>query len=206
MAFFFAVHKDNPESRLLRRAVKILKQGGVIVYPTDSGYALACCIGKERALARIKALRHSGKNHLLSIACHDLLQMATYANMSPANMCILKAFTPGCYTFVLNPKPNVSVMILHPERSTLGLRVPKHKVAQALLECLQEPLLSTTLSLPGMDVAVGVPATIREALGAQVDLILDAGICDIEPTTVVDLTGEMPVILRRGRGDPTPFE
>ncbi|MBA2656135.1 MAG: threonylcarbamoyl-AMP synthase [Tatlockia sp.] len=205
MSQFYAIHPDNPQARLLRQAAAIIEDGGVIVYPTDSGYALGCKLGNKAALERIRRLRHLDKNHNMTLVCRDLSQLGTYAKVSNAIFRLLKAFTPGSYTFILNATHEVPRLMLHPKRKTLGLRVPENNICLALLECLETPLMSTTLILPGAVAPLSEPEAIKDLLGNQTDLIIDGGNCSHEPTTVIDLTGEYPVILREGKGDPEPF-
>lgn len=206
MSQFFAIHPDNPQSRLLREAVKILSQGGLIVYPTDSGYALGCMLGNKSGLDRIRKLRKLDKHHNMTLVCRDLSELGTYAQVSRPVFRLLKAFTPGPYTFILNSTREVPRLMLHPKRKTLGLRVPEHVIVLSLLECLAAPLVSSSLILPGADTPLSEPEAIRDLLGHQIDLIIDGGHCGYEPTTVVDLTGDYPVIVREGQGDPTPFQ
>lgn len=206
MTQFFSIHPDNPQARLLRQAVHIIKLGGLVVYPTDSGYALGCQLGDVAALKRIRALRQLDESHNMTLICHDLSVLGTYAQVSNSVFRLLKAFTPGPYTFILKATREVPRRMLHPRRRTLGLRVPDNLIASALLEILEEPLMSTTLSLPDANAPLAEPAAIRDILGKRVDLIIDGGSCSPDPTTMVDLTGEYPVILRYGKGDPTPFE
>ena len=205
MSQFFALHPDNPQSRLLRKAVGIIEEGGLIVYPTDSGYALGCGLGNKAALARIRKLRQSDKNHNMTLVCRDLSQLGTYAHVSNPIFRLLKALTPGAYTFILNATQEVPRLMLHPKRKTLGLRVPDNVITLALLECLEASLMSTTLILPGAKAPLSEPEAIRDLLGNQIDLVIDGGNCGQEPTTVVDLTGDYPVIIREGKGDPEPF-
>ncbi len=205
MGQFFAIHPDNPQSRLLRQAATIVEEGGLIVYPTDSGYALGCALGNKSALERIRRLRQLDKNHNMTLVCSDLSQLATYARVSNPIFRLLKAFTPGSYTFILNATNEVPRLMLHPKRKTLGLRVPENIITLSLLECLEAPLMSTTLILPGATAPLGEPEAIKDLLGNQIDLVIDGGNCGQEPTTVVDLTGEYPDILRVGKGDPEPF-
>lgn len=205
MSQFYALHPDNPQARLLRKAVSIIEDGGLIVYPTDSGYALGCSLGNKSALERIRRLRQFDKNHNMTLVCADLSSLGTYARVSNPIFRLLKAFTPGAYTFILNATHEVPRLMLHPKRKTLGLRIPDNTITLSLLECLDAPLMSTTLILPGAKAPLSEPEAIRDLLGAQTDLIIDGGNCGLEPTTVVDLTGEYPVIIREGKGDPEPF-
>lgn len=205
MSQFFAIHPDNPQSRLLRQAATIIEEGGLIVYPTDSGYALGCMLGNKSALERIRRLRQLGKDHNMTLVCRDLSQLSTYAKVNNTIFRLLKAFTPGAYTFILNATNEVPRLMLHPKRKTLGLRVPENIITLALLECLDAPLMSTTLILPGAVAPLSEPEAIKDLLGNHIDLIIDGGNCGQEPTTVVDLTGEYPVVLREGKGDPAPF-
>lgn len=205
MSQFFAIHPDNPQSRLLRQAATIIHEGGLIVYPTDSGYALGCKLGNRAALERIRRLRHLDKNHNMTMVCRDLAGLGHYAKVSNAFFRLLKAFTPGSYTFILNATNVVPKLMLHPKRKTLGLRIPENNITLSLLETLEAPLMSTTLILPGAIAPLSEPESIRDLLGNQTDLIIDGGNCSHEPTTVVDLTGDYPLIIREGKGDPEPF-
>ena len=206
MSKFFAIHPDNPQSRLLRKAAVIINDGGLVVYPTDSGYALGCKLGNKAALDRMRQLRQLDKNHNMTLICRDLSQLGTYARVSNAIFRLLKVFTPGAYTFILNATHEVPRLMLHPHRKTLGLRVPANNIALSLLESLEQPLMSTTLLLQGADAPLTEPDAIKDLLGDQVDLIIDGGNCDHQPTTIVDLTGDHPTILREGKGDPEPFK
>lgn len=205
MSQFFAIHPDNPQSRLLRQAVTIINEGGLVVYPTDSGYAFGCKLGNKTALERIRHLRHLDRNHNMTLVCRDLSQLGTYAKVSNAIFRLLKAFTPGSYTFILNATHDVPRLMLHPKRKTLGLRIPENTITLALLEHLEAPLMSSTLILPGASAPLSEPEAIRDLLGDKIDLMIDGGNCGQQPTTVIDLTGDYPIILRKGKGDPTPF-
>lgn len=205
MSQFFAIHPDNPQARLLRQAAALIEEGGLIVYPTDSGYALGCRLGNKAALERIRRLRQLDKNHNMTLVCRDLSQLGTYAKVPNSIFRLLKAFTPGSYTFILNATHEVPRLMLHPKRKTLGLRVPDNNITLSLLDCLETPLMSTTLILPGATAPLSEPEAIKDLLGNQIDLIIDGGHCGQQPTTVVDLTGDYPVVLREGKGDPEPF-
>lgn len=206
MSQLFAIHPDNPQSRLLRQAATIIEEGGLIVYPTDSGYALGCMLGNKSALERIKRIRQLDKDHNMTLVCRDLSQLSAYAKVTNPIFRLLKAFTPGAYTFILNATNEVPRLMLHPKRRTLGLRIPENVITLALLECLDAPLMSTTLILPGAEAPLSEPESIKDVLGNQIDLIIDGGHCGQEPTTVVDLTGDYPVVLREGKGDCEPFK
>jgi tRNA threonylcarbamoyl adenosine modification protein (Sua5/YciO/YrdC/YwlC family) len=206
MAKIFAIHPDNPQARLIRQAVDIIRAGGIVVYPTDSGYALGCRLGDAQAIARIRQLRQLDKFHNLTLLCRDLSNLSLYAKVSNPIFRLLKASTPGSYTFILKATKEVPKLMLHPQRKTLGLRIPEHTITTSLLECLEAPLMNTSLTLPGATIALSEPEAIRDILGSKVDLIIDAGTCDPEPTTVIDLTEPVPVIVRHGKGVVTPFK
>jgi tRNA threonylcarbamoyl adenosine modification protein (Sua5/YciO/YrdC/YwlC family) len=205
MAQFFSFHPDNPQPRLIRRAAEIVREGGVIVYPTDSCYALGCRLGDKHAVERMRAIRGVNMRHPFALVCRDLAELAVYARVDNRQYRLLKSATPGSYTFILKATREVPKRLQHPSRRTIGLRVPGHRVAQALLAELGEPLLSSTLQLPGEDAPLNDPHEIRARLERRVDLILDAGPCGIMPTTVIDLTGEEPVVTRRGCGSIEPL-
>lgn len=205
MTQYFYIHPDNPQTRLVKQAVMFIRDGGVIAYPTDSAYALGCHIGDKAALERIIRLRDLDERHNFTLLCRDLSDIATYAKVDNATYRLLKTHTPGPYTFILAATGEVPRRILHPKRKTIGIRVPDHAICQALLAELGEPLLTTTLQLPGESEPLNDPEDIRERLGSRLDLIIDGGFGTLEPTTVVDLTGPSPQVLRQGRGDATPF-
>jgi len=205
MAQFFTIHPDNPQARLIRQAAEIVRQGGVIAYPTDSCYALGCHLGDKDAMVRIRAIRQVDERHHFTLVCRDLAEIAKYAKVDNWVYRLLKANTPGSYTFILQATKEVPRRLQHPKRATIGLRVPEHPVAHALLEELGEPLLSSTLLLPDDELPLNDAEEIRERLERQVDLILDCGPCGVEPTTVIDMTAEAPVLIRHGKGELAPF-
>lgn len=205
MSQFFQIHPDNPQKRLIDQAVAILREGGVIVYPTDSGYALGCQIGDKHALDRIRELRRLDDRHNFTLVCRDLSEISTYARVDNTVYRLLKAYTPGPYTFILEATREVPRRI-QSRRKTIGMRVPDNAIVLALLEGLGEPIMSTTLILPGESLPECDPYEIRQSLEHHVDLVIDGGYGSMEPSTVVDFTGEAPEVLRRGLGDPTPFE
>ena len=200
MAQLFTLHQTHPQVRLIRQAADIIRQGGLIAYPTDSCYALGCHIGDKDAMDRLRRVRGLDDKRHLTLMCRDLSEIATYALVDNVQYRLLKAATPGSYTFILRATREVPRRLLHPRRKTIGVRVPSHVVAHALLVELDEPMLSATLQLPGDATPMSAAQEIRGRLEHQLDLIIDAGHCGIEPTTVVDLTGESPVLLRRGAG------
>ena len=205
MSQFFQIHPDNPQLRLVRQAVEMIRGGGVIVYPTDSGYALGCHIGDKAALERIKSIRQLNDKHNFTLMCRDLTEIATYAKVDNTGYRLLKAHTPGSYTFILNATREVPRRLMHPKRRTIGIRIPENPIALMLLEELNEPLMSTTLIMPGDDMPLIDPYDIRETLEHHVDLVIDGGYCGMEPTTVVHMTEDVPRVSRVGKGDPAPF-
>jgi tRNA threonylcarbamoyl adenosine modification protein (Sua5/YciO/YrdC/YwlC family) len=205
LAQLFTIHPENPQPRLIRQAAEIVRAGGVIVYPTDSCCALGCRIGDKAAMERIREIRGVDERHHLTLVCRDLAEIGQYAKVDNTQFRLLKATTPGSYTFILQATREVPKRLLHPSRRTIGLRVPEHAVAQALLAELGEPLLSSTLMLPGDEQPLNDPEEIRERLERRIELVIDGGPCGIVPTTVVDLTGDVPVIARVGKGSTAPF-
>ena len=205
MAQYFSIHPENPQPRLIRQAAEIVRAGGVIVYPTDSCYALGCHIGDKDAERRIREIRQVANDHNFTLVCRDLSEIAHYAKVDNQQFRMLKAATPGSYTFILEATREVPRRLQHPKRATIGLRVPQHRVAQALLEELGEPILSATLQLPGDELPLNDPEEIRDRLEKQVGLIMDAGSCGVMPSTVIDLSGEFPKVLRKGLGDLALF-
>ena len=206
MAQFFSIHPDNPQQRLIDQAVEILRRGGLIVYPTDSAYALGCHIGDKMALDRIRALRQLDKHKNFTLMCRDLSELATYARVTNADFRLLKSHTPGPYTFILNATSEVPRRLMHPKRRTIGMRVPNNAIALALMERLGEPLMSSSLILPGDSLPLTDPYDIRDLLEHQVELVIDGGFCGLEPTTVVDLTEEVPKVTRVGCGPVDEFQ
>jgi tRNA threonylcarbamoyl adenosine modification protein (Sua5/YciO/YrdC/YwlC family) len=206
MSQFFHIHPDNPQSRLIKQACQILHQGGVIAYPTDSGYALGCHIGDKNALLRLKRIRQLDDDHNFTLLCRDLSELSSYARVNNAVFRLLKAHTPGPYTFILPATKEVPRRLQHPKKKSIGLRIPEHATALALLEELNEPLMSTTLILPGESLPMTQGEDVLDELGKQLDLVIDSGACGAEPTTVVEIIDDVPYIARLGRGDPTPFE
>ena len=202
MAQHFSVHPDNPQPRLLKQAAALLTQGGVLAVPTDSSYALACQLDDKAAADQLRRIRQVDDKHHLTLLCRDLRELANYARVDNAQFRLLKNATPGPFTFILEASKEVPRRVSHPHRKTIGLRVPEHKALQALLELHGAPLLATTLILPGDDEPLNDPDEIIERLDRQVAGVIDAGACALEPTTVIDLSGDVPEVLRRGRGDP----
>ncbi|MBY0577436.1 MAG: threonylcarbamoyl-AMP synthase [Burkholderiales bacterium] len=205
MAQFFSVHPRNPQQRLIGQAVEIVKAGGVIVYPTDSCYALGCRIGDKGAMERIRSIREIDDKHHLTLVCRDLSSISHYAQVDNRQYRLLKASTPGSYTFILRATREVPKRLQHPKRNTIGIRIPDHPVVQHLLDALGEPLLSSTLMLPDDELPLNDAESIRERLQSRVDLIMDSGACGLEMTTVIDLTEDPPTLLRKGNGSLSPF-
>src|SRR4051812_1048585 len=206
MAQLFSVHPKDPQLRLIRQAADFVRRGRVIVYPTDSCCALGCQIGNKAAMERVRRIRGVDERHHLTLVCRDLAQVGEYARLDNRQFRLIKATTPGSYTFILQATREVPKRLLHPKRRTIGLRVPDHAVVQALLEELREPLLSSTLHLPGDQTPLNDIGEIRDRLEYAVDLIIDAGSCGVVPTTVIDFTGDAAVITRVGKGSTAPFE
>lgn len=203
MSQLFEVHPDNPQPRLLKQAAQILHAGGVAAVPTDSSYALVCHLDDKNAAERLRRIRQVDDKHHLTLLCRDLSELANYARVDNRQYRLLKHATPGPFTFILEATKEVPRRLSHPSRRTIGLRVPEHKVLQMLLAELGQPLLATTLIPPGEHEAMNDPQQIRERFQKQLQLVVDAGACPMQPTTVIDFSGEEPVLVRRGRGDPT---
>lgn len=206
MSQFFQIHPDNPQPRLIRRSVDIIRAGGVIAYPTDSSYALGCRIGDKAAMERIQRIRRLDERHNFTLVCRDLSEIALYAKVDNVAYRLIKAHTPGPYTFILKATREVPRRLQNPRRRTIGIRVPDHAIAQALLAELGEPLMSVTLILPGDDMPLTDPRDIRERLEHRIELVIDGGGCGAQPTTVVDLVDGAPVITRLGKGEGNRLE
>lgn len=205
MAQFFSIHPNNPQPRLIQQAVQMIQGGSVIVYPTDSCYALGCHLGDKAAVESLRRIRGVDDHHHLTLVCRDLSEIAKFAHVDNVQYRFLRAHTPGSYTFILRATREVPRRLSHPKRSTIGLRVPDHRVAQALLEQLDEPLLSATLILAGDAEPLTEAREIRERLEHQVGLVIDGGYLSPEPTTVIDLSGDVPILLRMGKGTVDSF-
>ncbi|NMG27851.1 L-threonylcarbamoyladenylate synthase [Aromatoleum evansii] len=205
MAQFFSLHPEFPQPRLIRQAAEIMRAGGLVAFPTDSAYALGGITGDADLLQRIRRLRGVDERHHFTLMCRDLSEIAKYARVDNAQYRLLKAVTPGPYTFILEGTKELPRRVLHPKRKTIGLRVPEHPVVAALLQELDEPILTSTLLLPDDDFPLTDPEEIRERLEKQVELVIEAGYCGPEATTVIDLTSGAPVLVRAGRGDLAPF-
>ena len=205
MSQFFQIHPDNPQARLIRQAAQILREGGVIAYPTDSSYALGCHLGDKNAMERIQTIRHTDKNHNFTLVCRDLSEISAYARVDNSQFRLLKAATPGPFTFILRATHEVPRRLQNPKRKTIGIRIPDNAIVQALLDELGEPILSSTLLLHGQLWPLNDPEEIREQLEHQLDLVIDGGHCPQEPTTVLDLSDDIPILLRQGSGDASPY-
>jgi Sua5/YciO/YrdC/YwlC family protein len=206
MSQFFVVHPVNPQTRLITQAVGILRQGGVIVYPTDSGYALGCMMGDKSALEKICRIRQLEDEHNFTLLCNDLSELSVYAKIDNTAFRLIKNNTPGAYTFILKATKEVPRRLMNEKKKTIGIRVPTNNIAQALLTELGEPLMSSTLILPGQVLAEADPEEFRGQLEKVVDLIIDGGTQGAQPTTVIDFSDDEPKVVRFGAGDPTPFE
>ncbi len=205
MSKYFNIHPNNPQQRIINQIVDIIRKGGLMVYPTDSCYALGCQIGNKTAMERMSKIRQIDKEHNFTLVCGDLSEIATYAKVNNSAFRLMKAQTPGPYTFILEATHEVPRRLQNPKRKTIGLRVPDHAIPHAILEALGEPIMSTTLIMPDKDLPESEPDIIRELLEKQVDVIIDGGQCGFEPTTVIDMISELPQILRQGKGKSDIF-
>ncbi|MDO7597452.1 MAG: L-threonylcarbamoyladenylate synthase [Pseudomonadota bacterium] len=206
MSQFFQIHPENPQKRLIVQACDIIRKGGLVVYPTDSGYALGCHIGDKGAMDKIRRIRQLDDDHNFTLVCRDLSEISTYAKVNNSVYRAIKAHTPGAYTFVLPATKEVPRRLQHSKRKTIGLRIPNNLIALALLEELNEPLMSSTMIFPGEDMPMTDPEDIMDRVGKQVDLIIDGGAGGAVATTVIEFIDDMPEIVRVGLGDPSPFE
>jgi len=205
MSQFFVIHPGNPNQRLIHQAAEIVRDGGIVVYPTDSCYALGCHLDDKNAVTRIRQIRQLDELHQLTLMCRDLSEISRYSRVDNSKFRLLKNNTPGSYTFILEATKEVPRRLQHPKRSTIGIRVPDHPVALALLEELGEPMCSSTLILPDEEGPLNDAEHIRDLLEKQVDLVIDGGAVGMDFTTVIDLTGDTPILLRRGKGDVSHF-
>ena len=205
MSQFFQIHPDNPQPRLIKQAVQLLQSGAILAVPTDSCYALVCQLDDKAGVERLRRVRGVDERHHMTLLCRDLSEISLYARVDNRQYRMLKAAAPGPYTIILEATKEVPRRLSHPSRKTIGLRVPEHRIVSALLEELGQPLLSTTLILPGEQDALNDPDLIREKLEHFIELVIDGGACGMEPTTVIDLTGTEPQLLRQGRGDASLF-
>lgn len=206
MSQFFQIHPENPQARLVQQAVEILRNGGVIIYPTDCAYALGCHLGDKKAVDRIKQIRRLDDKHNFTLVCDDLSAIGTYAKVDNRMFRLLKAHTPGAYTFILPATTEVPRRLLHPKRRTIGIRVPDNAIVAALLSQLGEPIMSTSLIMPGEELPLTDPYEMRDLLQHQVDLVIDGGYCGMEATSVINLVDDVPLIVREGAGNTEHFK
>lgn len=206
MSQFFQIHVENPQSRLIKQAASIIEEGGVVIYPTDTTYALACCIGNKAGIDRIRQIRQLDEKHNFTLICRDLSDLGIYAKVNTSAFRLLKTYTPGPYTFILEATREVPRMLMHPKRRTIGLRVPNFPITQALLAEVTKPLLTTSLIMPGESQPMTDPYEIRDLLENRVDLIIDGGMGNLEVSTVISLVDDTPEVIREGLGDPKPFQ
>ena len=201
-----SIHSENPQERLIAKAVDSLRRGGVMIYPTDSVYAIGCHIGDKSSLERVRSIRQLDKNHNFTLVCRDLSELGSYARVENSAFRLLKSKTPGPFTFILNATSEVPKRLQHPKRKTIGIRVPNSAIVKALLEELREPIMSVTLTMPDDQYPLTDPYEIKQLMNHHVDVIIDGGYCGLEPTTVIDLTDHTPRLLRQGAGDFSDFE
>jgi tRNA threonylcarbamoyl adenosine modification protein (Sua5/YciO/YrdC/YwlC family) len=206
MSQFFHIHPDNPQKRLISQACDIIRKGGLVVYPTDSGYALGCHIGDKSAMDKIRRLRQLDDDHNFTLMCRDLSELSTYSKVNNSVFRAIKANTPGAYTFILPATKEVPRRLQHPKRKTIGLRIPQNSIALAILDELNEPLMSVTMIMPNETSPLTDPEDIVDQVGKHVDLVIDGGFGSFEPTTVIEFIDDMPEIIRYGMGDASPFE
>ncbi|MEG0280970.1 MAG: L-threonylcarbamoyladenylate synthase [Morganella sp. (in: enterobacteria)] len=205
MGQMFHIHPDNPQARVIKQCVEIINKGGVVIYPTDSGYAVGCRLEDKDALQRICRLRQIDSNHNFTLMCRDLSDISTYAQVDNSVFRLIKNNTPGNYTFILRATKEVPRRLMSEKRKTIGMRIPANPIAMELLAAMGEPIMSASLILPGNDFAESDPEEINDTLGKQVDLVINGGYIGQQPTTVIDLTDDVPVIVREGTGDVSPF-
>jgi tRNA threonylcarbamoyl adenosine modification protein (Sua5/YciO/YrdC/YwlC family) len=198
---YFRIHETHPQVRLLRQAADILRDDGVIAYPTDSAYALACRLRNKEGVERLRVIRRLSARHNFTLVCRELAGVAVYARVNNRNFRLIKTYIPGPYTFILPATRETPRGLLHPKRRTIGIRIPDHPVAIGLVEQMGEPIISTTLVLPDQQDPMNDPRAVEDVLGNQIELVIDSGFCGLEPTTVIDLTGDAPVLIRRGKGE-----
>jgi len=206
MSQFFQIHPENPQKRLIHQACEIIRKGGLVVYPTDSGYAFGCQLGNKAAMDKIRRIRQLDDDHNFTLVCRDLSEISLYSHINNAVFRMIKTYTPGPYTFILPATKEVPRRLQHAKRKSIGLRIPDNSIALALLEELNEPLMSSTLILPDEELPMTDAEDIIEQIGKQVDLVIDGGFCGSEPTTVIEIIDDMPEVVRVGMGDPSPFE
>lgn len=205
MSQFFQIHPENPQARLINQAVEIIRSGGVVIYPTDCAYALGCHLGDKGAMEKIKRIRQLDDKHNFTLVCRDLSEISTYAKVDNSNYRMLKSCTPGAYTFILKATSEVPRRLLHPKRRTIGIRIPNNPIVLALTEALGEPIMSTSLIMPGETDPLTDPYEMRELLQHHVDLVIDGGYCGMEATSVINLTEDVPEVIREGAGDVSLF-
>jgi tRNA threonylcarbamoyl adenosine modification protein (Sua5/YciO/YrdC/YwlC family) len=205
VAQFFAIHPENPQARLIEESADTIRRGGVVVLPTDSGYALGCALENKRGVDVIRQIRRLDHKHNFTLLCRDLSEISVYARVENQDYRLLKSHTPGAYTFILEATREVPRRLLHPKRKQIGIRIPDNRIALDLLENVGEPLMTSTLMLPGDDLPMTDPYEINEVLGHQLNLIIDGGFCGFEGTTVIDLTQDIPLVTRQGAGDASAF-